>query len=461
MSAYDVAIIGGGPGGYVAAIKAAQLGGKVCLIEKAAFGGTCLNRGCIPTKTLFSVASLATQIRDAAGFGLKIHGAEVDYPQVIAHKNATVKQLKGGIAKLLKGNDVNTINGMGMLTSRHTIEVVKSDGARMEIAAERIIIATGSEPANIPVFEIDERQVLTTTGGLELTELPSSIIIIGGGVSGCEFASIFNGLGSQVTILELLPNILATEDRQLVRQLRVFMKRKGIEIQTEANVTSVEKCETGVTATLESGEKICAEKMLISIGRKLNSEGVGLEAVGIRTSADGKIIVNDQMETNVPGIYAVGDVASRYLLAHVASAEGIVAAQNCMGGNARMDYSTVPWCVFTIPELARVGMTEEEATNEGYEIKIGRFPYAASGKALGMRETEGFVKVVSESESGEILGVHILGAHASDLIHEAVVAIRLGASVGDLAHTIHAHPTLAEAVMESAEAAYDRAIHML
>lgn len=461
MSSYNVAIIGGGPGGYVAAIKAAQLGAKVCLIEKGELGGTCLNRGCIPTKTLFAVADLATKVRGAAGFGLNIQSAEVDYSQVLVHKSTTVNQLAEGISKLLKGNDVHTINGIGTLTSRNTIEVEKSDGTRIEIEAERIIIATGSEPANIPVFEIDERQVLTTTGGLELNELPSSIIIIGGGVSGCEFASIFNGLGCKVTILELLPSILATEDRQIVRQLRVFMKRKGIEVHTGANVTSVEKCETGVTATMESGEKISAQKMLVSIGRTLNSDGIGLEAVGIRKSADGKINVNERMETNVPGIYAVGDVASRYLLAHVASAEGIVAAQNCMGGNIRMDYSTVPWCVFTIPELARVGMTEEEATDEGYEIKIGRFPYAASGKALGMRETEGFVKVISDSESGDILGVHILGANASDLIHEAVVAIRLGASVADLAHTIHAHPTLAEAVMESAEAAYNRAIHML
>ena len=461
MSTYDVAIIGGGPGGYVAAIKAAQLGGKVCLIEKGELGGTCLNRGCIPTKTLFAVANFATQVRGAAGFGLKIDGVEVDYPQVVAHKNATVKQLTGGIDKLLKGNEVLTINGMGELTSRNTIEVTRSDGTQVEISAERIIIATGSEPANIPVFEIDEQQVLTTTGGLELAELPSSMIIVGGGVSGCEFASIFNGLGCQVTILELLPTILATEDRQVVRQLRVFMKRKGIEIQTEANVTGVKKCESGVTATLESGDQINAGKMLISIGRKLNSEGIGLKTVGIHTSAEGKIIVNDHMETNVPGMYAVGDVASRYLLAHVASAEGIVAAQNCMGGSARMDYSTVPWCVFSIPEIARVGMTEDEAMNEGYHIKVGKFPYAASGKALGMRETEGFVKIIADTESGDILGVHILGAHASDLIHEAVVAIRLGASVADLAHTIHAHPTLAEAVMESAEAAYDRAIHML
>lgn len=461
MSSYNVAIIGGGPGGYVAAIKAAQLGAKVCLIEKGELGGTCLNRGCIPTKTLFAVANLATQVRGAAEFGLNIQSAEVDYTQVLVHKNNTVKQLAEGISKLLKGNDVHTINGIGSLTSRNRIEVVKSDGTRIEIVAEKIIIATGSEPANFPVFEIDERQVLTTTGGLVLNELPSSIIIIGGGVSGCEFASIFNGLGCKVTILELLPTILATEDKQVVRQLRVFMKRKGIDIHTDANVTRVEKCENGVTATMESGEKISAQRMLVSIGRTLNSDSIGLEAVGIRKSAAGKIIVNEKMETNVPGIYAVGDVASRYLLAHVASAEGIVAAQNCMGENVRMDYSTVPWCVFTIPELARVGMTEEEAVGEGYKIKIGRFPYAASGKALGMRETEGFVKVISDSESGDILGVHILGANASDLIHEAVVAIRLGASVADLAHTIHAHPTLAEAVMESAEAAHNRAIHML
>ena len=460
MSTFDIGIIGGGPGGYVAAIKAAQLDGSVCLIEKRELGGTCLNRGCIPTKTLFSVANFATQVREAAGFGVKIQGAEIDYPQILAHKDATVKQLRSGITHLLKGNGVHTINGTGVLTGRNTIEVTKLDGTQEQVTAKQIIIATGSEPANIPIFEIDEQHVLTTTGILELKELPKSIIIVGGGVSGCEFASIFNGLGCEVTVLELLPTILATEDAQVVRQIRLFMKRKGIEIKTRANVTRVEKSESGVTATLESGEQIGAEKMLISIGRSLNSEGLGLERTGIRTER-GKVLVNEKMVTSVPGIYAVGDVASRYLLAHIASAEGIVAAQNCMDGNAEMDYSTVPWCVFTIPEIARVGMTEEEAKAEGYEIKVGRFPYAASGKALGMRETDGFVKVISDTELGDLLGVHILGAHASDLIHEAAVAIRLGASVADLAHTIHAHPTLAEAVMESAEAAYDRAIHIM
>ena len=460
MSTYDVGIIGGGPGGYVAAIKAAQLGGKVCLIEKGEWGGTCLNRGCIPTKTLFAVASLATQIQDAAGFGLKIQGAEVDYPQVLAHKNTTVTQLTGGITKLLKGNGVQTVNGVGTLTGKNTIEVSQIDGAKEQIDATKIIIATGSEPANIPLFEIDEEQVLTTTGMLNLQTLPESLVIVGGGVSGCEFASIFNGLGCRVTVIELLPTILATEDVQVIRQIRLFMKRKGIEIKTDVNVTQVDKSETGVTATLASGEQIQAEKMLVSIGRQFNSEGVGLQQVGVRTE-NGKIVVNERMETNIPGIYAVGDVASRYLLAHVASAEGVVAAQNCMGENAEIDYGTVPSCVFTIPEIAKVGMTEDEAKTEGYEFKVGRFPYAASGKALGMRETDGFVKVISDEEYGDILGVHILGAHASDLIHEAAVAIRLGASVADLAHTIHAHPTLGEIVMESAEAAYGQAIHIL
>jgi dihydrolipoamide dehydrogenase len=460
MSTYDVGIIGGGPGGYVAAIKVAQLGGTVCLIEKGEWGGTCLNRGCIPTKTLFAVASLATQIQDAEGFGLKVQGAEVDYPQVLAHKNTTVTQLTGGIAKLLKGNGVQTFNGVGVLVGKNTIEVSQADGATEQINATKIIIATGSEPANIPLFEIDEEQVLTTTGMLNLQTLPESLVIVGGGVSGCEFASIFNGLGCRVTVIELLPTILATEDVQVVRQIQLFMKRKGIEIKTAVNITQVDKSETGITATLASGEQIQAEKMLVSIGRQFNSEGVGLQQVGVHTE-NGKIVVNERMETNIPDIYAVGDVASRYLLAHVASAEGVVAAQNCMGENAEMDYGTVPSCVFTIPEIAKVGMTEDEAKTEGYEVKVGRFPYAASGKALGMRETDGFVKVISDEEYGDILGVHILGAHASDLIHEAAVAIRLGASTADLAHTIHAHPTLGEIVMESAEAAYGQAIHIL
>ena len=460
MSTYNVGIIGGGPGGYVAAIKAAQLGGSVCLIEKGEWGGTCLNRGCIPTKTLYAVANLATQVQDAPEFGVHPNGeTTIDYPQVLAHKNSVIQQLTGGIAQLLKANKVDTFNGTGTFTDRNTVIVSKPDGTTEQLHAKNIIIATGSEPADPPIFDIDEEQVLTTTGILTLTELPESMLIVGGGVSGCEFASIFNALGCKVTVLELLPTILATEDVQVIRHIQLFMKRKGIAIHTGAELTHVKKSDAGVTAVLESGEEMTAEKMLVSIGRRYNTEGIGLEQVGVRTE-NGKIVVDTRMQTNVPGIYAVGDVASRYLLAHVASAEGKIAAQNCLGNNVEMDYQVIPWCVFTLPEIGHVGMTEKEATDEGYAVKIGRFPYAANGKALGLRETDGFVKTVSDVDSGDILGVHIVGAQASTLIHEAAVAVRLGASAADIAHTVHAHPTLSEVVMESAEAAYDRAIHV-
>ncbi len=459
MSSYDIGIIGGGPGGYVAAIKASQMGGTVCLIEKGAWGGTCLNRGCIPTKTLFSVATLATHVQDASALGLQIKESAIDYAQVLVHKNAVVQRLTGGIAQLLKGNGVNTVNGTARLIDKNTIAVSKPDGTTEQVHAKSVIIATGSEPAAPPIFEIDETHVLTTTGILNLTVLPKSLIIVGGGVSGCEFASIFNALGCNVTVLELLPDILATEDVHVIRHIKLFMKRKGINIKTSAKLAHVEKKETSVTAVLESGEEFTAEKILISIGRRFNTTDIGLENVGILTD-NGKIRVNSQMQTNIPGLYAVGDVASRYLLAHVASAEGKVAAQNGLGKtDVMMDYQVIPWCVFTLPEIGHVGMTEKDAVDEGYTVQVGRFPYMTNGMALGMREIDGFVKTVADADNGDILGVHIVGAHASTLIHEGAIAIRLGATVMELARTIHAHPTLAEIVMESAEAAYGKAIH--
>ncbi len=458
MSTYDVGIIGGGPGGYVAAIRAAQLGGTVCLIERGEWGGTCLNRGCIPTKTLFSIAHLAEQIQNTPA--LNAQSTTVDYSQTLIHKTEVIQKLKGGISQLLKANKIRTLNGNASLEDRNTITVRKADGTTEQVNVKNVIIATGSEPAEPPIFEIDETDVLTTTGILNLTELPESLIIVGGGVSGCEFASIFNAFGCSVTVLELLPTILATEDIQVVRHIRLFMKRKGISIHTGAKLTSVNKSDAGVTAVLESGENLTAQKMLVSIGRRYNTERIGLEKVGGRTE-NGKIVVNEQMLTNIPGIYAVGDVASRYLLAHVASAEGKVAAQNCLGETTEMDYQVIPWCVFTLPEIGHAGMTETEATDEGYEVKVGKFPYAASGMALGMGEADGFVKTITDADSGDILGVHIVGVHASTLIHEAAVAIRLGANAKDIAHTVHAHPTLSEMVMESAEAAYGRAVHVL
>ncbi len=458
MSTYDVGIIGGGPGGYVAAIRAAQLGGTVCLIERDEWGGTCLNRGCIPTKTLFSIAHLAEQVKNTPA--INTQNTTVDYSQTLSHKTEVIEKLKGGIGQLLKANKIQTLIGNASLVDNNTISVSKSDGTTEQINVKNVIIATGSEPAEPPVFEIDETYVLTTTGILNLTELPESLIIVGGGVSGCEFASIFNAFGCKVTVLELLPTILATEDVQVVRHIQLFMKRKGITIQTGTNITSVNKSEEGVTAVLESGESVTAQKMLVSIGRRYNSEGIGLAKVGVRTE-NGKIVVNEQMQTNMPNIYAVGDVSSRYLLAHVASAEGKVAAQNCLGDTTEMDYQVIPWCVFTLPEIGHAGMTEKEATDEGYVVKTGRFPYGASGMALGMGEADGFVKTIMDADSSDILGVHIVGVHASTLIHEAAVAIRWGASALDIAHTVHAHPTLSEMLMESAEAAYDRAIHVL
>ncbi len=457
MDTYNIGIIGGGPGGYVAAIRAAQLGGTVCLIEKGEWGGTCLNRGCIPTKTLFSIAHLAEQVQSNPAFN--IPDSTVDYANVLNHKVEVIQKLVGGIGKLLKANKIDTINGIASLENKNTIVVNKSDGSTEQINAKNVIIATGSEPAEPPIFEVDETDVLTTTGILNLTELPESLIIVGGGVSGCEFASILNALGCKVTVLELLPNILATEDVQVIRHIQLFMKRKGITIHTDAKLTEVQKSDEGVTAVLESGERLTAHKMLVSIGRRYNTEGLGLEKIGVRTE-NGKIVVNEQMQTSIPNIYAVGDVASRYLLAHVASAEGKVAAQNCLGEVNEMDYQVIPWCVFTLPEIGHAGMTEKEATDEGYEVKVGRFPYGASGMALGMGEADGFVKTITDVGSGDILGVHIVGAQASTLIHEAAVAIRLGASAMDIAHTVHAHPTLSEMVMESAEAAYDRAVHV-
>jgi dihydrolipoamide dehydrogenase len=460
MPDLDIAIIGAGPGGYVAAIKAAQLGGQVCVIEKGELGGTCLNRGCIPTKTLCSSAKLASMVKNAVEFGIDIKEANIDFAKVMSQKDEVVKKLVNGVGTLFKGNKIKSIKGVGKIIHPGKIEVTKPDGSVELVEARNIIIATGSEPANIPIFEIDEKQVLTSTGALELTALPKSFLIVGGGVIGCEFASIFNAFACEVTIAELLPTILSTEDVQVIRQMQALLKRKGIKIVTKANITKVSKSENGVTAELESGEKFQTEKMLISIGRKLNLEGIGLENIGVKIE-NGRVTVNEHMQTNVENIYAVGDIANRFQLAHVASKEGIVAAQNCMGVSAVMDYGTIPTCIFTLPEIARVGLTEEQAKKEGYEVKTGRFPFMANGKALGMREADGFVKIVSDAETNDILGVHILGPNASELIHEASLAIKLNASVEDLAHSIHAHPTLSEAVMEAAEATYDKAIHLI
>jgi len=460
MKEFDVVIIGGGPGGYVAAIRGSQLGGKVCLIEKDRLGGTCLNRGCIPTKALHASARILSMARKGKPFGVEIKEASLDLSRAIARKDEVVERLVKGVAQLLKGNGVTTIEGEGFIEDRGLIRVTKKDGQREVVYAKRIIIATGSEPAMIPAFNMDGKDILTSTEMLNLKALPKSLLIIGGGVMGCEFASIFAEFGSRVTIVELLPEILSTEDRQVIRVISKAFKDKGIDVHTEASVEKVEVLEGGVKTRLTDGREFVTEKVMVSIGRGFNTSGLGLERLGIKTEK-GRIVVNERMETNVEGVYAVGDVTGGMLLAHVASSEGIVAVNNALGKDRRMDYSLIPVGIFTDPEIASVGLREKDARDRGIDIKIGRFPYVASGKALCMGEEDGFVQILSDPGTDRVLGCTIVGSHATDLIGEVTMAIKAGTRTKDIAETIHAHPTLPEIVMEAAEDVHGMAIHKM
>lgn len=460
MKEFDVVIIGGGPGGYVAAIRGSQLGGKVCLIEKDKVGGTCLNRGCIPTKALHASSRILSTARKGNPFGVDTKEVSFDLTRAIARKDEVVARLVKGVEQLLRGNGVITIEGEGSIEDIGLIRVTKKDGQQETISAKRIIIATGSEPAMIPAFNMDGKDILTSTEMLNLKALPGSLLIIGGGVMGCEFASIFAEFGSKVTIVELLPTILSTEDRQVARVISKAFKDKGIDVHTGASVEKVEVVEGDVKTRLSDGREFITEKVMVSIGRSFNSSGLGLERLGIKTEK-GRIIVNERMETNVERVYAVGDVVGGMLLAHVASSEGIVAVNNALGKERRMDYSLIPVGIFTDPEIASVGLRENEAREKGMDVKIGRFPYAASGKALCMGEEDGFVQLLSDPGTDRVLGCTIIGSHATDLIGEVAMAIKMGARVKDIAETIHSHPTLPEIVMEAAEDIHGMAIHKI
>lgn len=460
MQEYDVVIIGSGPAGYVAAIKGAQLGAKVALIEKNKIGGTCLNRGCIPTKALYASAKVLASARTAGKFGIDLKDIGFDLAKAVARKNEVVNKLVSGVGQLLKGNNVEVFNGEAFLENSGQIRITRGDGVTAAILSKKIIITTGSEPANIPVFNIDGKNVLTSTEMLDLKVIPKNLLIIGGGVMGCEFASIFAEFGSKVTIVELLPAILAAEDKQVSRIILKSFKDKGVDIFTEVSVQKTEVVENGVKTTLTDGREFITEKVLVSIGRSFNSNGLGLENIGVKTEKS-RIVVNNKMETNVEGIYAAGDVIGGMLLAHVASVEGITAVKNALGKNDSMDYSIVPAGIFTNPEIASVGLKEKEAKEKGIDVHIGRFPYAANGKALCMGEEEGFVQILSDPGTDKVLGCSIIGAHATDLIQEIAIAMRVGAKTKDIAETIHAHPTLPELVMEAAEDVHGTAIHKI
>lgn len=441
MEKFDIAVIGTGPGGYVAAIYLARLGKKVAVFEKDYLGGTCLNRGCIPTKALLSSIEVLGQIKQSASFGIDIDSYKVNFEKINSRKEEIVKKLREGINTLFKARKISLFNSAARLADQNTIAI--SD---QHIEARDIIIATGSVPLEIPAFKFDHKKVISSDDILELKEIPESLTIIGGGVIGCEFAVIYNALGCKVTIIEMMDEILPNIDREIAKRLNLILKKKGIKVLT---ATKAEKI-----------EEIQSSKVLVCVGRRPNSDNLGLEKLGIKTDRN-RVLTDEHMRTNIPNIYAIGDVTSRFQLAHVASYEGIITCENILGEDKKADYKAVPNCIYTEPEVASVGLSEEAAKSLGLDIKIARFPFSALGKAHVMSKTEGLVKLIGDKATGKILGVHILGPDATNLIAEAVLAIKKGLTIKELGETIHAHPTLPESLMEACHIFQERGIHTL
>ncbi|MFC1924711.1 dihydrolipoyl dehydrogenase [Chloroflexota bacterium] len=460
MEKAQIVIIGGGPGGYVASVRAAQLGASVILVEKDKVGGTCLNRGCIPTKSLLASTRILDTIKKAEEFGIDVKEVQPEFSRIMGRKEAIVRQLRQSVLQLFKSHKIKFIKGNATIVSPHKIRVETSHETE-DIETDKIIIATGSKPIQPALFNFNHPSVLTSDDALELTELPKSLLIVGSGVIGLEFACIFNTLGVQITMVEMMDQILPTEDIRIAIQMQQILSERGIDFFVETRVEGITNyMSNGIIARLDNGEEVTAEKMLVSVGRRPVTDGIGLEDVGITTGQVGNILVNEKMETNVKGIYAVGDAVGGIMLAHVASAEGIIAAENAMGLNSSMDYSIVPSCVYTNPEIASVGLTADKAQAIGKKVRIGRFPFSASGKAMVIGEEDGFVRLVVDEETDQVIGAQIIGPHATELIAEAVSFIKWGLTAEQIGATIHAHPTLAESIMEAAENVHGKAIHV-
>ncbi|KYZ75867.1 pyridine nucleotide-disulfide oxidoreductase [Anaerosporomusa subterranea] len=459
---YDVAVLGGGPGGYVAAIRAAQLGAKVLLVEKDQLGGVCLNRGCIPTKTLLKSAEKWHDLQRCSQFGLKAESISFDYNAVNARKNQVVEQMREGILKLVKSNAIDLEFGTAKLIAKDQICVSTAEGEK-QYSASKIILATGSAPMALPVPGGDLAGVINSDQLLAMTEVPKSMVVIGAGAVGIEFAAIFQAFGCNVTVIEMMPAILPNVDSEIVKRMALLLRKQGIKFMTNTRVIGIKSGDDGVVVEVCSGDKtqeIATEKVLASIGRFPLVSGLGLDEVGIAYSRKG-ITVNEKMETNITGIYAIGDVTGKYMWAHAASAAGMAAAENACGKQAAVDYKAVPGCIYTTPEAAMTGLTEQDALAQGKEIKVSKFNFAANGKAVSMGEPDGLVKIIADKLTGAVLGMHILGAHASDLIMEGALAIQNKLSAKDLAQTIHPHPSLSEAIMECAHGIDGDIVHQV
>jgi len=455
MKSCDVIVIGSGPGGYVAAIRAAQRGMNTLVIERWEVGGVCLNTGCIPTKALIHAAELYHNIGRAKDFGIDVPAPALNIPNMMKFKDGVVRRNKNGVKTLFKTNGIELVQGEAQVAEPGLVRVGDE-----EIKAKSIIVATGGAPAQIPGLEFDGKLVIGSTEALKLDRIPKRVAVLGAGALGSEFACIWNAFGAKVTLLELMPTVLPREDEELSEKLKALMKKRGIDVRTGTVVKKLMR--KGQTAHLElegdSPEPLDVDLVLVGIGLKCNSEVVeGIK--GIELTKRGGIVVNDKMETGVPGVYAIGDVVDRTWLAHGASAEGIVAAENAAGANKKLDYRVVPACNFTMPELAGVGMTEKKAREAGIDVKVGRFNYIANGRAQTLGEPDGMIKIVGDAKTDEVVGVHILGAQAGELIATGAVAMAMEATADELAHTVYTHPTLAECIKEAAEDYRGESIH--